>query len=184
MAVSVFPGEQYPAPRRWTEEAYPDLIYYNEVDKGGHFAAWEQPEPFARRSAQRSLRCAIKKVVMGTSVATPVEIRPFTFEIPEGQVEDLRRRIAATRLPTQELVQTDPRACSWRRSGNSLATGRTTTTSPAGDTPERATAVHDRDRRGRDPLHPRQVAARERVAADHDARMASLVVELLETVGR
>ena len=41
---------------------------------------------------------------MGTSVATPVEIRPFTFEIPEGQIEDLRRRIAATRLPTRELV--------------------------------------------------------------------------------
>jgi pimeloyl-ACP methyl ester carboxylesterase len=45
--VSVFPGEQYRAPRSWTEEAYPNLIYFNEVDKGGHFAAWEQPELFA-----------------------------------------------------------------------------------------------------------------------------------------
>ena len=44
VAVSVFPGEQYHAPRSWTEQAYPKLIYYNKVDKGGHFAAWEQPQ--------------------------------------------------------------------------------------------------------------------------------------------
>jgi pimeloyl-ACP methyl ester carboxylesterase len=47
VAVSVFPGEQYQAPRSWAEQAYPNLIYYNEVDKGGHFAAWEEPELFA-----------------------------------------------------------------------------------------------------------------------------------------
>ena len=47
VAVSVFPGEQYQAPRSWTERAYPKLIYYNKVDKGGHFAAWEQPLLFA-----------------------------------------------------------------------------------------------------------------------------------------
>jgi pimeloyl-ACP methyl ester carboxylesterase len=58
VAVTVFPGEQYQAPRRWAEQAYPNLIYFNEVDKGGHFAAWEQPEIFARevRAAFRSLR--------------------------------------------------------------------------------------------------------------------------------
>ena len=39
VAVSVFPGEQYQAPRSWTGRAYPNLIYFNEVDKGGHFAA-------------------------------------------------------------------------------------------------------------------------------------------------
>jgi pimeloyl-ACP methyl ester carboxylesterase len=57
-AVSVFPGEQYQAPRSWTEQAYPNLIYFNEVDKGGHFAAWEEPELFASemRAAFRSLR--------------------------------------------------------------------------------------------------------------------------------
>jgi pimeloyl-ACP methyl ester carboxylesterase len=60
VAVSVFPGEQYQAPRSWTEKAYPNLIYFNEVDKGGHFAAWEQPELFANelRSGLRSLRSA------------------------------------------------------------------------------------------------------------------------------
>jgi pimeloyl-ACP methyl ester carboxylesterase len=58
VAVSVFPGEQYEAPRSWAEKAYPNLIYFNEVDKGGHFAAWEEPELFATevRAAFRSLR--------------------------------------------------------------------------------------------------------------------------------
>jgi pimeloyl-ACP methyl ester carboxylesterase len=58
VAVSVFPGEQYEAPRSWTERAYPKLIYYNKLDKGGHFAAWEQPQLFASelRAAFRSLR--------------------------------------------------------------------------------------------------------------------------------
>jgi len=57
-AVSVFPGENYQAPRSWTERAYRKLIYFNEVDKGGHFAAWEQPQLFAEelRAAFRSLR--------------------------------------------------------------------------------------------------------------------------------
>jgi pimeloyl-ACP methyl ester carboxylesterase len=44
VAVSAFPDELYQAPRSWTARAYPKLIYYNKVDKGGHFAAWEQPE--------------------------------------------------------------------------------------------------------------------------------------------
>jgi pimeloyl-ACP methyl ester carboxylesterase len=58
VAVSVFPGEQYEAPRSWAGKAYPNLIYFNEVDKGGHFAAWEEPELFAAeiRAAFRSLR--------------------------------------------------------------------------------------------------------------------------------
>ncbi|GAA4692076.1 alpha/beta fold hydrolase [Pseudonocardia yuanmonensis] len=58
VAVTVFPGEQYEAPRSWAEQAYPNLIYFNEVDRGGHFAAWEQPQLFAEelRAAFRSLR--------------------------------------------------------------------------------------------------------------------------------
>jgi len=60
VAASVFPSEAYQAPRSWTEKAYPNLIYFNEVDKGGHFAAWEQPELFSAelRAAFRSLRPA------------------------------------------------------------------------------------------------------------------------------
>ena len=58
VAVSVFPDELYPAPRSWAERAYPKLIHYNKVDKGGHFAAWEQPQLFSEevRSGFRSLR--------------------------------------------------------------------------------------------------------------------------------
>jgi pimeloyl-ACP methyl ester carboxylesterase len=57
-AVSVFPRELYQAPRSWTEKAYPGLIYFNEVDEGNHFAAWQVPELFAAelRAAFRSLR--------------------------------------------------------------------------------------------------------------------------------
>jgi pimeloyl-ACP methyl ester carboxylesterase len=57
-AVSVFPGELYQAPRSWAERAYHNLIYFNEVDEGGHFAAWEQPRLFSEeiRAAFRSLR--------------------------------------------------------------------------------------------------------------------------------
>lgn len=57
-AITVFPGEIYRAPRLWAERAYHNLIYWNEVDRGGHFAAWEEPELFAVeiRAAFRSLR--------------------------------------------------------------------------------------------------------------------------------
>lgn len=58
VAVSVFPDELYPAPRSWAERAYPKLIHYNKLDKGGHFAAWEQPQLFSGevRAGFRSLR--------------------------------------------------------------------------------------------------------------------------------
>jgi len=47
VGFTAFPGEIFPAPRSWVEVAYPDLAYYNEVDKGGHFAAWEEPALFS-----------------------------------------------------------------------------------------------------------------------------------------
>jgi pimeloyl-ACP methyl ester carboxylesterase len=58
VGVTVFPDELYPAPRSWAEQAYPQLIHFNEVDRGGHFAAWEQPEIFSEemRTTFRSLR--------------------------------------------------------------------------------------------------------------------------------
>jgi pimeloyl-ACP methyl ester carboxylesterase len=58
VAVSVFPDEIYAAPRSWTERAYPKLIHFNRLDKGGHFAAWEQPDLFSAemRASFRSLR--------------------------------------------------------------------------------------------------------------------------------
>ena len=58
VAVTVFPGEIYRAPKSWTKRAYRNLIYFNEVNKGGHFAAWEQPQLFAKelRAAFQSFR--------------------------------------------------------------------------------------------------------------------------------
>ncbi len=55
---SVFPEEVYQAPRSWTERAYRNLIHFNELPKGGHFAAWEQPKIFVEevRAGLRSLR--------------------------------------------------------------------------------------------------------------------------------
>jgi pimeloyl-ACP methyl ester carboxylesterase len=58
VAVSAFPDEIYTAPKSWAEQAYPKLIYYNKPNKGGHFAAWEQPKLFVDdvRAGFKSLR--------------------------------------------------------------------------------------------------------------------------------
>src|SRR5262249_27954996 len=60
VGFTAFPGEIFVAPRSWVEASYPDVVYYNKVDKGGHFAAWEEPEIFADelRAAFRTLRGA------------------------------------------------------------------------------------------------------------------------------
>ena len=57
VGFTTFPGEIFAAPRSWVETVYPGLAYFNEVDQGGHFAAWEEPKLFARRCARRSSRC-------------------------------------------------------------------------------------------------------------------------------
>ena len=54
--MTVFPDEIYRAPRSWAERAYRNLIYFNEVDKGGHFAAWEQPDAFLGRELRAAFR--------------------------------------------------------------------------------------------------------------------------------
>lgn len=60
VALSVFPDELFVTPRTWAERAYPNLIHYNKLPKGGHFAAWEQPKLFTDevRTGLRSLRKA------------------------------------------------------------------------------------------------------------------------------
>jgi pimeloyl-ACP methyl ester carboxylesterase len=62
VAVSVFPDELYPAPRSWAERAYPKMIYYKKHNKGGHFAAWEQPQLLSEdvRAGFRSLRSGLQ----------------------------------------------------------------------------------------------------------------------------
>jgi len=56
--VSIFPDELYQVPRSWAEKAYPKLIHYNRLPKGGHFAAWEQPQVYSQevRDGLRSIR--------------------------------------------------------------------------------------------------------------------------------
>jgi hypothetical protein len=58
VAHTTFPGEIWAAPRSWAETVYPGLAYFNAVDRGGHFAAWEEPELFAAemRAAFRTVR--------------------------------------------------------------------------------------------------------------------------------
>jgi pimeloyl-ACP methyl ester carboxylesterase len=58
VAITVFPGESYRAPETWARRAYRNLIYFHEVDRGGHFAAWEQPDLFTKeiQAAFRALR--------------------------------------------------------------------------------------------------------------------------------
>ena len=58
VGFTTFPGEIFQAPRSWVEQSYPTLTYFHEADKGGHFAAWEEPELFSAegRAAFRSLR--------------------------------------------------------------------------------------------------------------------------------
>jgi pimeloyl-ACP methyl ester carboxylesterase len=58
VGFTTFPGEVFPSPRSWVEQVYPNPIYFNEVDRGGHFAAWEEPQLFSEevRAAFRSLR--------------------------------------------------------------------------------------------------------------------------------
>ena len=111
---------------------------------------------------------------MSTTVQTATEIRPFHVDIPDEALDELRRRIAATRWPSRELVPD-------RSQGVQLATIQALASYWAADyeaqgrgEAQRLAPVHDRDRRGGYPLHPRQVAAGKRVAADHDPRLARL----------
>ena len=101
-------------------------------------------------------------------------IRPFRVEVSQTEIDDLRQRLHATRWPEKETVADRHRACSWRRSQELARYWANDYDFRGRGEAERRAAVHDRDRRSRHPLHPRQVAARERVAADHHARLARL----------
>jgi hypothetical protein len=63
LGFTTFPGEIWASPRSWVEIVYPDLAYFNEADRGGHFAAWEEPEPFAAE-----LRAAFSSLANDTIV--------------------------------------------------------------------------------------------------------------------
>ena len=93
VAVTIFPGEIYRAPRSWAEQAFQKLVYWNEVDKGGHFAAWEQPQLFAAevRAAFRSLRPAVPAARTSLTHSTA---QPTTAVV--GDSRDLRHAVKPT----------------------------------------------------------------------------------------
>jgi hypothetical protein len=74
-AVSVFPGENYDAPQSWTERAYHNLIYFNRVGTGGHYAAWERPQVFCEevRAGLRPLRTLQECDTMDARLVQPRE---------------------------------------------------------------------------------------------------------------
>jgi hypothetical protein len=65
VAFTTFPGEIFRAPRSWVEASYPTLTYFNEADRGGHFAAWEEPDVFTTEAGRRSSRYANDRPQMG-----------------------------------------------------------------------------------------------------------------------
>ena len=80
VAITVFPEEVYRAPETWARRAYRNLIYFNEVDKGGHFAAWEEPELFCGRASRR-LPVASAGTLTGTLNAKRKEVHMKTIVI-------------------------------------------------------------------------------------------------------
>ena len=88
--MSVFPRELYQAPRSWAERAYPNLIYFNEVDRGNHFAAWQEPEVFTTevRAAFRSLRDRPPHQQPAVVISSTIEVRPSHVDIPDDALED------------------------------------------------------------------------------------------------
>ena len=114
------------------------------------------------------------EIVMGTPAETAIDIRPFQVETPEEELAEL----APDRGDALAHQGARRRSVAGRAAGDAagarpLLDDRVRLAQVRGET-ERVAAVHDRDRRGGHPLHPRQVTARERVAADHDARLARL----------
>ena len=113
VAVSAFPDEIYQAPKSWAEKAYPKLIYYNRLPKGGHFAAWEQPELFTTE-----LRASFKFVLVHGAFA---DASSWTGVIERLQAQGVQvtapanplRGIAIDSAYTASLINqiSWPRAC-------------------------------------------------------------------------
>jgi hypothetical protein len=100
VAVTVFPSEQYQAPRSWAEQAYPNLIYYNQVDKGGHFAAWEEPELFATEIRAASGRSGSR----ADRFARPPRERPGRLRGCHGEALRSSRIIPRSSAPRYRTV--------------------------------------------------------------------------------
>ena len=97
VAVSAYPDELYQAPRSWAEKAYPKLIHYNKLDKGGHFAAWEQPASVQRRDARR------------VQVAAPIELKRHGTRAPRARPIPHKSMECSHEPPREDIcVRTNP----------------------------------------------------------------------------
>ena len=88
-AVSVFPRELYQAPRSWTEAAYPNLIYFNELDRGNHFAAWQEPELFTRAARRVPLAPLAHPLQPSAGRTRPEGYRSPMFRMAVGHSDDV-----------------------------------------------------------------------------------------------
>ena len=122
VAVTVFHGEIYRAPKSWTQRAYRNLVYFNEVDKGGHFAAWEQPQLFSEelRAAFRSIG-KIKPLYAEGAMAGPANVSmPTIVAMP---TQDPRHHRSTPTLPPLQRSESSPvaRFCTAVCSGTCVA---------------------------------------------------------------
>ena len=96
VGFTTFPGEIWRTPRSWAEKAYPSLSYFDEADRGGHFAAWEEPELFAAKSAPRSGRFPLNETIIRAphALARPREWAPQLVSAVESCTRSLRSHAA------------------------------------------------------------------------------------------
>ena len=119
-----------------------------------------------------------------TATADATAIRQFEVNVPEAELEDLRRRIQATRWPEKEPVDDLSQGVQFAAiAGTRALLGDGVRLRPARGEAERPAAVHDRDRRPRHPLHPRALAARRRAAAIITHGWPGSIVEMLNVIG-
>ena len=109
VAVSVFPDELYPGPRSWAEQAYPKLIHYNKVEKGGHFAAWEQPKLLPKSFAWALDRYGNSPVLekrrlreFRARLITPMEVQMNTTQLVAATMLFVGSGLSPQATPAQE----------------------------------------------------------------------------------
>jgi pimeloyl-ACP methyl ester carboxylesterase len=130
-AVTVFPKEIYKAPRSWAERAYPKLIYFNEVDRGCHFAAWQEPALFTEEVRAASGRCASQTPTGG---AHP----PRAASYPARHRPGASGHRATGRALLWQRSGARPPGCTWPRPGCPMrASWRLSTARPGGSTQSR-----------------------------------------------
>jgi hypothetical protein len=118
VGFTTFPGEIFAAPRSWVEKAYSNLVYFNEVDRGGHFAAWEEPDLFATE-----LRAALSALRLRDLSQKPPRIRRQEWR--SLLLDPLR-----TRMPYEEDGRVELRIRSRGPSGSRDSTGPSSERAP------------------------------------------------------